>query len=84
MPSNTNQITRNDRRTLFIHPRAVVSKNTNELKTRAPGWGKCQEPAYPMCVHWGLARGGYALCLLFIRPRAPNLIDLRSAGTMPA
>ena len=25
-----------------------------------------------------------ALCLLFIHPRAPNLINLRSAGTMPA
>ncbi len=24
------------------------------------------------------------LCLLFIHPRAPNLIGLRSAGTMPA
>ena len=24
------------------------------------------------------------LCLLFIHPRAPNLISLRSAGTMPA
>ena len=24
------------------------------------------------------------LCLLFIHPRAPNLINLRSAGTMPA
>ena len=24
------------------------------------------------------------VCLLFIHPRAPNLIDLRSAGTMPA
>ena len=23
------------------------------------------------------------LCLLFIHPRAPNLISLRSAGTMP-
>ena len=27
---------------------------------------------------------GYHLCLLFIHPRAPNLISLRSAGTMPA
>ena len=26
----------------------------------------------------------YRLCLLFIHPRAPNLIGLRSAGTMPA
>ena len=26
----------------------------------------------------------YDLCLLFIHPRAPNLINLRSAGTMPA
>ena len=25
-----------------------------------------------------------SLCLLFIHPRAPNLISLRSAGTMPA
>ena len=25
-----------------------------------------------------------ALCLLFIHPRAPNLINLRSASTMPA
>ena len=24
------------------------------------------------------------LCLLFIHPRAPNLINLRSASTMPA
>ena len=24
------------------------------------------------------------VCLLFIHPRAPNLINLRSAGTMPA
>ena len=24
-----------------------------------------------------------AVCLLFIHPRAPNLISLRSAGTMP-
>ena len=24
------------------------------------------------------------LCFLFIHPRAPNLINLRSAGTMPA
>ena len=24
------------------------------------------------------------LCLLFIHPRAPNLIGLRSPGTMPA
>ena len=29
-----------------------------------------------------LERG--TLCLLFIHPRAPNLIGLRSAGTMPA
>ena len=27
---------------------------------------------------------GSQLCLLFIHPRAPNLIGLRSAGTMPA
>ena len=27
--------------------------------------------------------GGW-LCLLFIHPRAPNLINLRSASTMPA
>ena len=27
---------------------------------------------------------GFLLCLLFIHPRAPNLINLRSAGTMPA
>ena len=26
---------------------------------------------------------GYHLCLLFIHPRAPNLISLRSTGTMP-
>ena len=26
----------------------------------------------------------YALCLLFIHPHAPNLINLRSASTMPA
>ena len=26
----------------------------------------------------------FGLCLLFIHPRAPNLINLRSAGTMPA
>ena len=26
----------------------------------------------------------YILCLLFIHPGAPNLISLRSAGTMPA
>ena len=26
----------------------------------------------------------YGLCLLFIHPRAPNLINLRSASTMPA
>ena len=26
----------------------------------------------------------YILCLLFIHPRAPNLINLRSASTMPA
>ena len=25
----------------------------------------------------------YVLCLLFIHPRAPNLINLRSASTMP-
>ena len=26
----------------------------------------------------------YRVCLLFIHPGAPNLISLRSAGTMPA
>ena len=29
-------------------------------------------------------RLAHRLCLLFIHPRAPNLICLRSAGTMPA
>ena len=28
--------------------------------------------------------GSVCLCLLFIHPGAPNLISLRSAGTMPA
>ena len=28
--------------------------------------------------------GSHHLCLLFIHPRAPNLINLRSASTMPA
>ena len=33
----------------------------------------------------GLASSAFSrLCLLFIHPRAPNLINLRSAGTMPA
>ena len=33
----------------------------------------------------GTDLGGFIdLCLLFIHPRAPNLINLRSAGTMPA
>ena len=27
---------------------------------------------------------GTGVCLLFIHPGAPNLISLRSAGTMPA
>ena len=31
-----------------------------------------------------LARALLRLCLLFIHPGAPNLISLRSAGTMPA
>ena len=32
----------------------------------------------------GPALAAVDLCLLFIHPRAPNLINLRSAGTMPA
>ena len=32
------------------------------------------------CIPWK----SIDLCLLFIHPRAPNLINLRSAGTMPA
>ena len=32
----------------------------------------------------GLKARSIGLCLLFIHPRAPNLINLRSAGTMPA
>ena len=35
-------------------------------------------------VLYRMGECGFDLCLLFIHPRAPNLISLRSAGTMPA
>ena len=41
--------------------------------------GMCRD--YPRAV---LVQVAPTLCLLFIHPRAPNLISLRSARTMPA
>ena len=57
-----------------------------------------EHPFRPTCATELLCRGAVViieqaavvirkkegLCLLFIHPRAPNLIGLRSAGTMPA
>ena len=44
-----------------------------------------EEPSDSRPRHTGLFPGAcQTLCLLFIHPRAPNLISLRSARTMPA
>ena len=48
---------------------------------RSPVTGRPKEPESD---NQALASRVAGLCLLFIHPRAPNLISLRSAGTMPA
>ena len=49
-----------------------------ELATAAADPVLCQNSAQPASTKEP------CLCLLFIHPCAPNLISLRSAGTMPA
>ena len=53
----------------------VVSKNTNGGKTEALKGVQEKAIASYVCME---------LCLLFIHPGAPNLISLRSVGTIPA
>ena len=54
----------------------------NEIRARAAEFARERADA---TYEKGETQSFYnELCLLFIHPRAPNLINLRSASTMPA
>ena len=64
----------------------VVSENTNELKTRALGRSGLEVSTLGSPAEVGLQRAAetaQTLYLLFIHPRALNLINPRSASAMP-
>ena len=59
-----------------IADRAILDYSRVRVKP-----GMCRD--YPRAVLVQVAPTLY-LCLLFIHPRVPNLIDLRSTSTMPS
>ena len=62
-------------------------RKDNPMNTQGPRYHvnrhhRFREPNTSSMISDSVVMSG--LCLLFIHPRAPNLISLRSAGTMPA
>ena len=60
-----------------------VQERGNQLAMLDTFFGALR-PQESLCFFYAKQTPLSNLCLLFIHPRAPNLISLRSAGTMPA